>query len=218
MFILCLLAWSCQQTATSAEDQLTRFESEIEAMEQRAEQGVRPGGVVFLGSSSIRMWPSLQNDFPGLPVANLGFGGATLPEVNHYFQRIVPPYQPEMIVIYCGENDIAEGATPSEVFQSFRKFVELTGRSQRGTRIIYISMKPSPARWELWPKFQEANAMIQTLANQLNNVTYADITSYMLDGDGQPIEQLFLEDGLHMNQLGYTRWASALSPIIGQMF
>jgi lysophospholipase L1-like esterase len=191
-----------------------RFESEIVAFEDS--DRVHPpsaGGIVFVGSSSIRLWPDLRGDFPGAHVIQRGFGGARLDEVLRYAPRIVLPYKPRLIVLYAGENDLAEGRKPAEVVNDYKSFVTLI--QQAGTaHIIYISIKPSPSRWQLADKMRETNAMIKEYTLTHTYMGYIDVFSQMIGPNGRPRSELFVSDSLHMNHEGYALWRRLLTPVV----
>jgi len=197
---------------------LQRFEPEIRAFE-RADSLHPPaqGGVLFLGSSSIRLWESLEEDMAPLPVLNRGFGGSTLPEVLHYAERIVFPYRPALIVLYCGENDIQGGDLPEVVFQNFKRFVALCRERLPETPVVYLAMKPSPSRWAKWPAFEKGNAMIRRFAESQPGVHYLDLSPLMLR-QGRPDGGIFLPDSLHLNAEGYRRWTQVLQPFLLQLW
>jgi lysophospholipase L1-like esterase len=171
------------------------------------------GAVLFIGSSSIRFWETLAQDFPHLPVINRGFGGSELRDSTWYASRIIVPYAPRQILLYAGDNDLNAGRTPAQLRDDFRAFVQRVRRDLPDTRIAYISTKPSPSRAGLLPAQQEANALVQAEAKRLG-VDYIDIFTPMLDATGQPDETLFIEDRLHMNAAGYAIWKRAIAPYV----
>ena len=194
---------------------LDRFESEITAFEDKDKVSrYEDDQVLFVGSSSIRLWKTLAEDMEPYPVLNRGFGGSTLPEVNHYFDRIVAKYKPAQIFIYCGENDIAEGLSADQAFSEYVNFVGLVNKELPGTDIFFIAMKPSPARWELWDQYRDANEKVKNLSSLSANLFYIDITEVMLDKNGEPDESIFIEDMLHMNSSGYDRWEGDIKPYV----
>ncbi len=172
------------------------------------------GGVLFVGSSSIRLWATLADDFPGVPVLDRGFGGSAIPDTTYYADRIVWPYKPRVIVMYAGDNDMAEGATPAQVLASFQAFVARARAGVPGVPVIYLSIKPSLSRLALWPQMREANASIRAWAATQKNVRYVDVAAPMLDAQGVPRAELFRPDGLHMTPAGYALWAQALRPVL----
>lgn len=195
-----------------------RFEKEIEAFEKTDMVSRYPGNMaLFVGSSSIRFWNTLAEDMAPHPVLNRGFGGSTLYEVNHYFDRIVATYSPKQIFLYCGENDIAMTYTVQETFDEFVEFIGKCKTQLPETEIIFLSMKPSPSRWNLWNDYTEANTLIKNLCVLSNKLHYVDISEVMLKENGMPDESIFVQDKLHMNAEGYERWSSVVRPIVDKL-
>jgi len=171
---------------------------------------------LFIGSSSIRLWSTLQEDFPGVPVINRGFGGSTIADSIHYVDKIVLPYHPHVIVMYAGDNDIAQGLMPSQVIDDFKTFAARVHRDLPDTTIIYLPIKPSVARASMWSDMRKVNAGIRAWAQTSSKVRYVDTASVMLDDKGQPRPELFLNDGLHMNASGYDLWTRVLKPVLAE--
>jgi lysophospholipase L1-like esterase len=171
------------------------------------------GGVVFVGSSSIRLWSDLETQLSGARgIINRGFGGAKLSDCTRYLDRVVFPYTPRVIVVYAGDNDLAEGREPKEVFNELVRFVEKVRKILPDTRIKYISIKPSPARAGLLPKIRETNNLIRKFAASGTPLDFIDVFAPMLDPAGQPRRELFRADALHLNSAGYELWASIIAP------
>ena len=164
------------------------------------------------------MWDSLSVDFAPIPVLNHGFGGSTLPEVIHYADRIIFKSQPELIVLYCGENDISEGASAQEVLDSYKKLDELISQKLPESHVIYISMKPSLARWNLWNPYKKGNALIQNYLKDKKNRHYIDCSEVMLNENNLPEGSIFIQDGLHMNKDGYERWTNLIRPKVEEIY
>lgn len=198
---------------------LDRFELEIQKFEVADNAQMPPNGaVLFVGSSSIRLWSTLEKDFAPLPVINRGFGGSTIPEVMYYAKRIIYKYRPGVIVFYGGENDIIENAAPPIAFQHFKKFIGETEKNLSNATVVFISAKPSPARWNRWREFQQFNSMVEQFAQNRPKLRYVDIGSALTGSDGQPDPALFTEDKLHMNNQGYERWTKILKPIVHELY
>ncbi|HEX4048645.1 MAG TPA: SGNH/GDSL hydrolase family protein [Elusimicrobiota bacterium] len=189
------------------------FEDDIEAFEA-ADRAVppRPGAVLFVGSSSIRFWTTLDRDFPGLPALNRGFGGSTIADNARYADRIVIPYRPKEIVFYAGDNDVAEGLAPEKILSDFKSFVAEVRAALPGVPIVFLSIKPSLARWKLVGRIRETNALIRAYALEDGRIDYLDVFTPMLGPDGRPRKELFRADGLHMNERGYRLWTRLLGP------
>jgi lysophospholipase L1-like esterase len=172
--------------------------------------------VLFAGSSSIHMWTTLAEDFPGVPTINRGFGGSVIADSTYYVDRIVVPYHPKLIVMYDGDNDIYEGHTPGQVVDDFKAFVARVRRDLPDVAIAYLSIKPSVARASLWPQMHAANDGIALWAHTQKDVTFVDAAAKMFDAHGKPRPELFREDGLHMRPAGYAIWIGALKPVLAR--
>jgi lysophospholipase L1-like esterase len=170
--------------------------------------------VLFVGSSSIRLWTTLAEDFPGVPAINRGFGGSAIADSTYYADRIVVPYHPKLIIMYAGDNDVAEGRTARQVIDDFSAFVARVRRDLPDVAFAYLSIKPSVARAALWPQMRDANDGIALWARTQKNVTFVDMTAKMLDANGKPRPELLREDGLHMRPAGYRIWIDALDPVL----
>jgi len=164
------------------------------------------GGVLFVGSSSIRLWSDLQDQFKDLPVViNRGFGGSQLADCVKNLNRLVIRYRPSTVLVYAGDNDLAAGITPEEVLHRFASFVEGVHRELPDTRIAYISIKPSPLRIGLLPQIRQTNTLIRDYTEGLDRVAFIDVYTPMLDPSGKPRGELFRADLLHLNADGYER-------------
>jgi len=189
----------------------TQFEGDIEKFEQQ-DNKVFPnfGGVVVIGSSSIRLWTSIANDLQPVNIVSRGFGGSTMYGALYYLDRIVLPYKPRAIVIYEGDNDTALGISPETIADDFNKIVAKAKAQNPDIRIYFISIKPSISRWQYWPRMQEANALINAISTNDASVYYIDIASSMFDIDMRPDARLFVNDNLHLNANGYALWTTIL--------
>jgi lysophospholipase L1-like esterase len=170
--------------------------------------------VVFTGSSSVRMWASLDADFPGRPVLNRGFGGSQLRDATWYADQVAVRYAPRQVVLYAGDNDIDAGRTPRQVLDDFRAFVARIRRDMPGVPIAWISIKPSLARVDQLPSQGQANALVRAEAARMRDVSYIDVATPMLGADGKPRPELFGDDGLHMNAAGYALWRRIVAPYL----
>jgi hypothetical protein len=195
------------------------FESAIRAFEEAdRERAPEAGGIIFVGSSSIRFWSTLDEDMAPLPVLNRGFGGAHFIHVVHNTPRIVLPYAPRAVVVYAGDNDIGAGTSVEGVVGGYREFVRLMHEALPDTAIYYLSIKPSKLRWKLWPEMSEANAEIEAIAQSDPRLHYLDVASPLLDARGRPRDDVYLLDGLHMNAAGYAAWTAVVRPVLLEAF
>ncbi len=179
-----------------------------------------PGAIVFVGSSSIRLWTSLAEDFAPLPVLNRGFGGAHFEHVVHNAWRIVTPYAPRAVAVYVGDNDLAEGTgkDADRVLADYREFVRIVHEDAPKAAIYFLSIKPSRLRWDRWPVMSAANATIAKLAESDPRLHYVDLATPLLGADGVPRNDFFRLDGLHLNESGYAAWTNVLRPILIESF
>lgn len=216
--VLTSCLWFCVTTAQAKvreepkpDPDPARFTADIAAFEAWDRKNSAPrNALLFVGSSSIRMWQTAEA-FPELAVINRGFGGSHASDVVHYAPRIVLKYEPRTIVFYAGDNDIADAKTPQQVAGDFERFVALVREKLPETEFIYLPIKPSRARWKLWPKAQETNALVKEFAADRGYITYLETASPMLGSDGEPRPEIFLNDGLHMNEVGYRIWNEVLA-------
>ncbi|WP_421829319.1 SGNH/GDSL hydrolase family protein [Larkinella sp.] len=192
------------------------FENEIKAFEEQDRSASPPQNVIlFTGSSSIKLWQTLQADFPDKKVLNRGFGGSKLPDVIYFADRVTVPYKPKQIVIYAGENDVASGTvTAQEVRDRFVTLFTKIRKSLPKTPIVFISMKPSPSRRKFLPITMEANDLIKNYIAKQKQAQYLDIYTPMLDANGQIRGELFRADSLHMSPKGYEIWTAKLKPLL----
>jgi lysophospholipase L1-like esterase len=213
--LVLIWAGACAGPLASQDLDPTRFEPEIRAFEEADRANPPPrGGVVFVGSSSIKNWTNVGADFPGLPVLNRGFGGSTLADVVYYADKIVLPYRPRLIVLYAGDNDLAEGRTPERILEDYRRFVRRVRPALPAARIAYVSIKPSPSRRAYMEGAREANARIRAEMAGNSLQSYVDVFTPMLNERGQPRPELFLADSLHMTPAGYLLWRRLLTPTV----
>ena len=173
-----------------------------------------PGGVVFVGSSSIRAWDSLESDFPASHVVKRGFGGSRLADSAYYADRLVLPYKPRQVVVYAGENDLANGATPENVLASFVSLAQQVHAARPETRVAFVSIKPSPSRQAQHDAVLRSNELIAAYTRSAPGLDYIDVHTPMLDRTGRPRADLFQADMLHLSPAGYAVWKNAITPYL----
>lgn len=173
------------------------------------------GVVLFVGSSSIRLWTSIATDFPGLQFRNRGFGGSQIVDSLVHFDRLVKPHQPRLIVFYAGTNDISSGKkTPEAVAADFREFCTRVHAIAPEAHLLYIGAQQNPARWSLHEKMSELNALVATFCATDARLKFVDPNLAMLAPDGTPRPEFFGPDKLHMSPAGYAMWRQILAPFI----
>ncbi len=207
-FLILLL--SSKESVSQA---LQPFAEEIETF-RKADSLAFPsaGSILLVGSSSFTMWKDVDAYFPGRTIVNRAFGGSTLEDLIRYRYQVLFPYQPKQIVMYCGENDFAASDTVSvaTVFGRFQTLFQLIRARYPSVPFLYVSMKPSPSRKHLMGRFEETNHLIGSYLKQYRRTVFADVYHAMLQTDGSPMADIFLEDQLHMNAKGYAIWKQIL--------
>lgn len=193
------------------------FIQEIRAFKQADSANSPPrNAILFVGSSSFRLWKTIQEDFPGYTIINRGFGGSSLPDVIRFAREIIFPYQARQIVIYCGENDLAasDTVTAEMVVDRFKTLYRLIRQQMPGVPVVYVSIKPSPSRERLLPKVMAANEGIRKFLRHKKQTRFVDVFNLMTDRNGKINRDIFVEDRLHMNRQGYEIWKKAITPYL----
>ncbi|MBD3265641.1 hypothetical protein GF373_03140 [bacterium] len=191
-----------------------RWEEDIQAFKKADQQSPpQENGILFLGSSSIRMW-DLDKHFPGKSYINRGFGGSHMEDVVYYADQIVLPYKPRLIFLYEGDNDIAGGKTPQRVLADFQRLVNIVHHDLPNTEIVFLAIKTSPKRWDKHVPMRQANELIQNYTRQFDFLHYLD-TDAALWGDGKkPNPNYFKNDMLHLNEKGYPIWTELVNKFL----
>jgi lysophospholipase L1-like esterase len=188
------------------------YEVEVRGLERACAgrfNGIRPPA--FYGSSSVRLWDTLAEDFDPR-VLNLGFGGSTLEACDHFFARLVVPVKPRSLLLYAGDNDLGDGRGVEEVLGWFRSLADRAATSLGAIPFGFVSVKPSPARCPIMDRIRRLNDLVRRDIESRPSGYYVDVFSGMLDKSGRPRTEFFLEDGLHLNREGYRLWGRLLEP------
>jgi lysophospholipase L1-like esterase len=212
--VLLVLAGACLRAEAQ---QKPAFWADIQAF--KSQDSLQPppkGAILFIGSSSFTKWKDVANYFPGYTIINRGFGGSTLPDVTRYVDDIVTPYQPKEIVIYCGENDIANNDDSKVVADHFKDLFTAIRSRFPNVPIGFVSMKPSPSRVQFRHMITQGNQIIKNFLWTQQNTFYVNIFDLMLDPSGNYRPDLFGSDMLHMNASGYAIWAKAITPYLAK--
>ncbi|MCS5490265.1 GDSL-type esterase/lipase family protein [Algoriphagus limi] len=183
------------------------FDNEVKEINKRIKRdGYQVGSTLFTGSSSIRLWESLQNDFPDYPIINTGFGGSKASDLKRHLYPLVLQFKPSRVFIYEGDNDIQAGLTPEEIINDLEQIVLRIQVVDPGTQIFLISAKPSPSRWDKKENYLKLNEEMKAFCEKKEGVEFVDVWDIMIDEKGEPISSIFIEDQLHMNEDGYELW------------
>jgi lysophospholipase L1-like esterase len=195
----------------------SRWEKEVAAYEEADRRSPPPkGGILFIGSSTIRLWKTLAEDYPEHKVINRGFGGTEIVDSTHFADRLIFPHQPRQIFLRAGGNDIHAGRTPRQVAADFAEFVRVVHERLPGTEILYIGVSPAPARWGESDKYRELNRLIREMALEMPRVGFVDAFDVSLTPEGRARPELFVKDRLHFAPEGYKLLAERVRPFLAQ--
>lgn len=191
------------------------FKGEVEALQKKYDTAFDTSQetIVFTGSSSIRMWQDVQERFPDQQVVNTGFGGSQASDLSFYIYDLILRFHPKKVFIYEGDNDINAQKKATEIRRTIQDIIEGIHRNDSTTQVVLIAAKPSIARWKLKGKYKRLNRKFERLAKDNPLVAYADVWDPMLDGS-KVKQDIFIEDGLHMNAKGYQIWYDVLKPFV----
>jgi lysophospholipase L1-like esterase len=212
-----MLAIGCRLIAAGGEPphNFNKWEKEIAAFERTDRTNPPPKkALLFTGSSTIRLWTNLQADFPKHPVINRGFGGSQIEDATHFADRIIFPYQPSVIFLRAGGNDLWAGKSVEQVFTDFQDFVKTVHAKLPRAKIVFISLSPSIARWKQADKEKSLNKLIETFVGRNKGLAYIETFPLPLAANGEPRPELFRDDKLHFNAEGYKLLAQRVRPFV----
>jgi lysophospholipase L1-like esterase len=192
---------------------ILNWENDIRALEQLDSTETDPANaILFTGSSSIRLWDSIQSDMSPWPVIRRGYGGARLSDYEYYARRILYPHQPRAIAIFIA-NDITGSTsdkTPAEVAALFKNLLDIIREKFPETPVFWIQITPTPSRWKSWDQIRAANLLIGEECKKDKACWLIRTDTYFLGPDGTPRKELFVGDQLHLSREGYKLWASII--------
>lgn len=213
----CIVVLGCAVVGAPAEHNFARWETAIAAYEQQDRTNPPPkGAVVFIGSSTIRRWTTLAQDFPDQKVINRGFGGSEIVDSTYFAERILIPYAPRMVFLRAGGNDLWAGKSPEQVFADYQAFVAKVHAKLPETEIVFISLSPSIARWKQADKEKAVNRMVEEFTRKAPHLQYIETYALPLGADGQPRPELFVADKLHFSAEGYKLLAASVRPFLSK--
>jgi lysophospholipase L1-like esterase len=198
--------------AQAPADPFAKWEKEIAGIEKRI-AAEKPGQIVFAGSSSIRLW-DLKKSFPEWNVVNVGFGGSTIPDSTHFHSRIIKPLKPKAIVFYAGDNDIAAKRSAETVRDDYAAFVKAVRAADADVPVYFLAIKASVKRWDMVETQKKANGYVQDIIKKDAKQQYIDTVPLLFGADGTPHKAYFKDDGLHLNDKGYAKWAAAVKAVV----
>jgi len=191
------------------------FHKEIKSLTERIDQaGWKSKSFVFTGSSSVRLWENIQEEFPAIPIINTGFGGSQASDLLIHLDELVIRYGPEKVFIYEGDNDLFSGKEAAQIMEEIDLLVTRINQKLPETNIVLISTKPSPSRWHLKNYYTALNDLMRQYATTHDQVNFMNVWNVMLDKSGKPISEIFIADSLHMNEKGYAIWNTSVIPFM----
>ena len=191
------------------------FQSEVDGLVKKYQNTEwKKGGIVFTGSSSIRLWKTLEQDFPESNIINTGFGGSQTHHLINHLDKLVLNFEPKKVFIYEGDNDIIAGKPIGQILEEFLEIMEKVTAVVPDAQFYFISAKPSPSRWGKKVQYELFNEQLKKLAMNHPNANYIDIWTPMLNKAGKPKVNLFIKDDLHMNAKGYVIWKKTVQPYV----
>ena len=193
----------------------TRFEKEIKKyIEEDASPYQSRDIILFTGSSSVKAWRTVDENYPKHDIINRGFGGSMMSDLYYYREDLILKYKPKQIFIYEGDNDIANGKSAKVIMKDTKMLVKAIRKALPKVNIVFISAKPSIARWNLKSEYELFNTKLEKYTKRQKNMEFADVWSSMLKEDGELDPTLFIKDGIHMNITGYTIWKNTIAPFL----
>lgn len=189
-----------------------RFEEEINNFKEFDSKNTFPeDAILFVGSSSIRFWKTAEA-FPEFPVINRGFGGSHFSDLNYFYDTLVLPFDPKVVVLYEGDNDVDAGKNNDQVFEDYLEFTNRLTSDFPDVKLVFVPIKPSSSRWGKWPQMKKENQRIKAHMDQNENFYYVDMAAPIFGSDGKPDDSLFRDDLLHLNEKGYAKWNATIRP------
>jgi lysophospholipase L1-like esterase len=193
-----------------------KFQKEVDSIVAANGSVNKDNLILFTGSSSIRLWKNLSASFPNHNVMNMGFGGSEMADLLYYTEKLIIPFKPKQIFIYEGDNDLSLGRSPEQIIASAESILSLIRQHLPKSEVIFISPKPSLQRWGLKEKYEDYNKQLKHWISKKRNVRFADVWTPMLDSNGTVMQDIFMADGLHLNEKGYSIWTSSLKKYLSR--
>lgn len=218
LMVALAVLWFQPHLLAAVSDDPAVWEREIRGLERQWLRRSPPAQpVVFVGSSSIRLWSTLADDMAPLPVVRAGFGGATLNDVVHYADRLVRVHDPSAVVIFAGSNDIIDPRTaksPEQLLASYREFLRTVRAGRENLPVFFLAITPTPARWRAREQVEAANQAFARFSASDDHLHYVETAPHFIGADGKPIERYYASDGLHLSAQGYELWTQLIKPVL----
>ena len=212
IILVLLLIISCSPLKRF-EETASKWENDIAKLERLDKsQDYSEDSILFIGSSSIRLWSSIKDDLNPYETIRRAYGGARYTDLIHFTKRLVSSHDIKAVGVFVA-NDITGGMndlTPPEVLNLAKFVVKQIRSSHLDTPIFFIETTPTPKRWKAWPEISNANDLIMRYCNEKKGLFYISTRDYFIDKNGLPKEDLFIKDKLHLNRNGYSVWGGII--------
>ena len=219
-FILVLLVFGCSQKFSKYADAAKSWEPEIQQLEALDKTEADPNdAILFIGSSSIRLWNSIADDMAPYPTIRRGYGGAKFSDLIFYTDRLVYPHDFRALVVFVA-NDISntpEDKSPQEIVKLFKEIVKTVREKNPKKPIFLVEITPTNSRWEVWNETKRANDLLKKYCENTYDLHFIETAEGFLGSDGKPRAELFREDQLHLKQIGYDIWAEQIKGRLKQV-
>ena len=217
LFIIVLVTTATKAQTTESPDP-NRYLSQIEEFRNWDTKNSFPeDAVLFVGSSSIVLWPTAEA-FPNYRVINRGFGGSHLSDIYAFYDDVIRPYNPSVMLLYAGENDVTYGTPTTQVVEKYKKIAEKFLQETSDSKVIFLSLKPSSSRWDHWPEKNEVNQAIKEYNQGNERLFFIDVSTPLLNSENRPDDQFFVEDLLHLSDEGYRVWNKIVMDKLNSLF
>lgn len=212
-----LVLLSVGKVAAQTPSTENRFEKTVQAYEAADKTTPPPKGAILLvGDSQFYRWKTLAEDLPDYTTINRGIDSFQFSDILHFFDRLVLPYKPRMIVLHVGGNDVHNGKTAERVLEDLKAFVTKVRATQPNVPIAFSSLTPGPGRWDEAERRKQTNKLIKDYIATQNNLRFIDLWDAMLTPDGKPREELWVADRIHPNHDGYLVRVKIMRPLLGK--
>ncbi len=230
LYVLCTAQVGATDAETSSESTdllggyrkaaIERWEEDIQELERLDQEQTDPDhAILFVGSSSIRRWDDMATDMKPWPTIRRGYGGAKFSDLAVFVERLVYPHDFDALVIFVA-NDVAGKDTdkqPEEVLELFKYVVERVRIKFPNQPIFFIAVTPTSSRFDFWPQIQKVNTLVREYSENTENLYFIETASHYLNEQGEPRDELFVDDRLHLNRDGYQLWGRLISAALSEV-
>lgn len=195
----------------------SRFDADVQRMLERDKTNPPPQqGILFIGSSIFRLWAGLTEQMAPLPAFNRAFGGSQTQDMIDRAGQLVVPFQPRIIVYYCGSNDVNAGASAEAIIGRTKQFLAIIREKLPNTMVYYTAIQKAPDKRARWNVVDAVNREMERYSHEAKNLGYIDLNPVLFDRDGNVRGDLFLPDQLHFRpeSTAYAEFTAVVKPVL----